>query len=136
MQRHSENALALAKFLEQHPKVAWVNYPGLEGNKYHELQKNICLRAQAARPDFRSLKGGRAAGEEVLTHLKLTSIIVHVGDIRTSVLHPASTTHRQLTEEEQIAEQASRLNLSAQQSDSGASMTSSLISTRRLNKVK
>ncbi len=102
MERHSENALALAQHLEKHPMVEWVVYPGLEGDKYHELAKKYMPKGTSGVLCF-GVKGGKAAGEKFLENLELTSIVVHVGDIRTSVLHPASTTHRQLSEEEQIA---------------------------------
>ncbi|MEG0830441.1 MAG: O-acetylhomoserine aminocarboxypropyltransferase/cysteine synthase family protein [Anaerovoracaceae bacterium] len=102
MERHCDNALALAKHLQNHPMVDWVIYPGLAGDRaYHMAQKYL--------PDGASgvlcfgVKGGKDAGEKLLKNLDLTSIVVHVGDIRTSVLHPASTTHRQLSEAEQIA---------------------------------
>jgi len=102
MERHSENALALAEYLQNHEMVDWVLYPGLKGDKYFELAEKY-LPAGAGGVLCFGVKGGKAAGENFLSNLKLTSIVVHVGDIRTSVLHPASTTHRQLSEEEQIA---------------------------------
>ena len=101
MERHSENAYKLAKYLENHPKVDWVTYPGLEGNKHYELAKKYLPNGASGVLSF-GVKGGRKAGEEFLSNLELASIVVHVGDIRTSVLHPASTTHRQLSEEDQI----------------------------------
>ncbi|MCI2062789.1 MAG: O-acetylhomoserine aminocarboxypropyltransferase/cysteine synthase [Eubacteriaceae bacterium] len=102
MQRHTENAQALAEFLEAHPKVEWVNYPGLKSNNNYELAQKYLPDGAGGVLTF-GVKGGREAGERFLENLKLTSIVVHVGDIHTCVLHPASTTHRQLTEEEQIA---------------------------------
>ena len=102
MERHSENAMAVAKFLQQHPMVDWVKYPGLEGDDDHERQLKYMPKGASGVLCF-GVKGGRSAGEDFLTHLELASIVVHVGDIRTSVLHPASTTHRQLSEEEQLA---------------------------------
>lgn len=102
MERHCENALALAKFLESHEMVDWVFYPGLESNPYYELAQKYLPKGAGGVLSF-GVKGGKAAGEKFLSNLKLTSIVVHVGDIRTSVLHPASTTHRQLSEEEQVA---------------------------------
>ncbi len=101
MERHSENALKLATFLENHPKVDWVTYPGLASDKYYELAKKYLPKGASGVLSF-GVKGGRAGGEKMLENLKLASIVVHVGDIRTSVLHPASTTHRQLSEEDQI----------------------------------
>lgn len=102
MEKHSQNALALAKYLNNHPKVDYINYPGLEGDKYYELAQKYMPNGTSAVLSF-GVKGGREAGEKLLENLKLASIVVHVGDIRTSVLHPASTTHRQMTEEQQLA---------------------------------
>lgn len=102
MERHSENALALAEFLQNHEMVDWVIYPGLKGDKYYDLTKKYLPKGASGVLCF-GVKGGKEAGEKFLSKLNLTSIVVHVGDIRTSVLHPASTTHRQLSEEEQIA---------------------------------
>ncbi len=101
MERHSENALKVAQFLENHPKVEWVNYPGLEGHESKELCDKYLPKGASGVIAF-GVKGGKAEGEKLLEALELASMVVHVGDIRTSVLHPASTTHRQLTEEEQI----------------------------------
>lgn len=102
MERHSSNALALAKHLSSHPMVDWIVYPGLEGDKYHELACKYLPKGTSGVLSF-GVKGGKEAGEKFLENLELTSIVVHVGDIRTSALHPASTTHRQLTEEQQLA---------------------------------
>ena len=101
MERHSENAMKLATFLENHPKVDWVTYPGLKSDKHYELAKKYMPKGASGVLSL-GVKGGRAAGEKLLAQLKLSSIVVHVGDIRTSVLHPASTTLRQLSEEAQI----------------------------------
>lgn len=102
MERHSQNALALAEYLSQHEIVEWVIYPGLKSDKYYDLAQKYLPNGTSGVLCF-GVKGGKEAGEKFLSNLKLTSIVVHVGDIRTSVLHPASTTHRQLSEEEQIA---------------------------------
>ncbi len=102
MERHSYNALKLAEFLRRHPMVGWVNYPGLSDSPQH-------ARAQKYLPNGCSgvlcfgVKGGKPAGEKVMNALKLAAIAVHVADVRSCVLHPASMTHRQLSEEEQIA---------------------------------
>lgn len=101
MQRHSENALALAEFLQSHKNVAWVNYAGLKSSKYYELSKKYLPLGCSGVLTF-GVKGGLEAGARVIESLKLTSLVVHVGDVRTSVLHPASTTHRQLSEQAQI----------------------------------
>ncbi len=102
MEKHSQNALELAKYLKNHPKVDFIIYPGLEGDKYYDLAQKYLPNGASAVLSF-GVKGGRKAGEKLLENLKLASIVVHVGDIRTSVLHPASTTHRQMTEEQQLA---------------------------------
>jgi len=102
MERHCRNALAMAEYLQNHPKVDWVVYPGLVGDKYYDLAQKYLPKGASGVLSF-GVKGGLEAGKQLLENLKLTSIVVHVGDIRTSVLHPASTTHRQLSESEQIA---------------------------------
>ena len=102
MERHVKNAKAVAEFLNQHDMVDWIICPGLEGDKYYDLAKKYMPKGASAVLSF-GVKGGRAAGEKFLENLELCSIVVHVGDIHTSVLHPASTTHRQLSEEAQLA---------------------------------
>jgi len=99
MDRHCENAQALAEFLQSHPKVNWVNYPGLQGHKDYELSKKY-LKGNSGVLTF-GVVGGAKEGEIVMDSLKLAAIVVHVADVRTGVLHPASMTHRQLSEEEQ-----------------------------------
>ena len=102
IRRHSENALAVARFLQGHEKVLWVNYPGLEGGKYHEIAQKYLPDGASGVVSF-GVKGGRAAAMHLMNSLKLARIVTHVADARTSVLHPASTTHRQLTDA-QLAE--------------------------------
>lgn len=102
MERHSYNALALAEFLANHKKVEWVKYPGLDGDDEYEMAQKYLPKGASGVLSF-GIKGGKAAGEAFQTKLELSSIVVHVGDVRTSVLHPASTTHRQLNEAEQKA---------------------------------
>ena len=102
IRRHSENALAVARFLQGHEKVLWVNYPGLEGGKYHEIAQTYLPDGASGVVSF-GVKGGRAAAMHLMNSLKLARIVTHVADARTSVLHPASTTHRQLTDA-QLAE--------------------------------
>ena len=99
MQRHSDNALAVAKFLKGHPAVAWVSYPGLEGDTYHALAKKYAPKGAGAVFTF-GLKGGDAAGIALVSKLKLFSHLANVGDTRSLVIHPSSTTHRQLTAEQ------------------------------------
>lgn len=101
MERHSQNAQKLAEFLESHPKVEWVNYPGLKSSPDYELSKKYlkgCSGVMTFGP-----KGGRAAAEKFMNSLELAAMVIHVADTRTGVLHPGSTTHRQLSDDEQKA---------------------------------
>ncbi len=100
MDRHSSNAEALAEFLSGHPKVAWTNYPYLKGSPQFSRAKRY-LKAGSGVLTF-GPRGGRQAAEKLMNSLKLAKIVTHVADSRTCVLHPASTTHRQLSDEEQI----------------------------------
>lgn len=100
--RHCENALAVAKFLEGHKNVSWINYPGLESNKYYSLAKKYMPAGTSGVLSF-GVRGGREAAVKFMDSLKLVSIETHVADSRTCVLHPASTTHRQLTDEQLVA---------------------------------
>ena len=97
--KHCENALAVAKFLKDHPKVAWVRYPGLEGDPYYERAKKYLPNGSCGVVSF-GVKGGRAAASKFMAGLELASIATHVADAKTCTLHPASTTHRQMTDEE------------------------------------
>lgn len=99
MERHCSNALKVARFLEEHEKVAWVNYPGLPGNKYHALAEKYMPEGTCGVIAF-GLKGGRAAAGEMMDRLKLAVIATHVADSKTCMLHPASHTHRQMTDEQ------------------------------------
>jgi len=101
MERHCANAQAVAEYLEKHEKVAWVNYPGLKSNKYYELAKKYMPNGTCGVISF-GLKGGRAAAEKMMDKLKLAAIVTHVADARTCVLHPASHTHRQMTDEQLV----------------------------------
>jgi len=101
MERHSENALKLAKFLKGHEAVEWVNYPLLlDGDKKTVADKYL-TKGGSGIVSF-GIKGGRDAGKKICEYLELVALVVHLGDARTSVLHPASTTHRQLSDEQQI----------------------------------
>lgn len=102
MERHSSNTLALAKHLEKHPAVSWVNYPGLESHPSYALGQTYLPLGCSGVMTF-GIKGGRDAGIKFMEACKLIALVVHVGDARSCVLHPASTTHRQLSEEQQIA---------------------------------
>ena len=99
MPRHCANAQAAAEFLEKHDKVAWVNYCGLKSNQYYELAQKYLPNGSCGVISF-GVKGGRAAAENFMKHLKLAAIVTHVADARTCVLHPASATHRQMNDEE------------------------------------
>lgn len=99
MERHCFNALAVAEYLENHDKVEWVNYPGLKGNKYYERARKYMPKGTCGVISF-GLTGGREAAEKMMDRLQLAAIVTHVADARTSVLHPASHTHRQMIDEQ------------------------------------
>ena len=99
MARHCENALAVAKYLKNSPKVAWVTYPGLEGDKYYDIAQKYMPNGTCGVVSF-GVKGGRKAAEEFMKHLRLAAIETHVADARTCCLHPASATHRQMNDAE------------------------------------
>ncbi len=101
MERHCYNAQKVAEYLEGHEKVAWVNYPGLKSNKYYELAQKYMPNGTCGVISF-GLKGGRAAAEVMMDKLSLAAIVTHVADARTCVLHPASHTHRQMTDEQLV----------------------------------
>lgn len=102
MPRHSENALKVAKFLEADPRVSWVNYPGLESNKYYPLVQKYLPNGCSGVVAF-GVKGGREKAVKFLDSMELAAIATHVADARTCALHPASATHRQLTDEQLVA---------------------------------
>lgn len=102
MAKHSENALAVARHLEKHKKVAWVNYAGLPQNPYHALASKICPKGAGGVFTF-GLKGGYEAGVKLVSNVKLFSHLANIGDTRSLIIHPASTTHRQLTDEQRKA---------------------------------
>jgi len=101
VERHVENAVAVAKFLQDHPRVSWVNYPGLPANKYHALAQKYLPKGSGSIMTF-GIKGGTQAGVKYIEGLQFFSHLANVGDAKTLVIHPASTTHRQLSEEDQI----------------------------------
>ncbi|WP_050698161.1 O-acetylhomoserine aminocarboxypropyltransferase/cysteine synthase family protein [Anaeromassilibacillus senegalensis] len=101
MERHCSNALAVASYLEKSDKIAWVNYPGLESNAYYTLAKKYMPNGTCGVISF-GIKGGREAAAKFMEGLKMASIVIHVADLRTCVLHPASTTHRQLSDEQLV----------------------------------
>ena len=99
VQRHTENALKIAQFLQDHPKVSWINYPDLPGNPYHDIVKKYLPNGTCGVLCF-GVKGGRKKAEEFMSYLKLATIETHVADSHTCCLHPASSTHRQMTDEQ------------------------------------
>jgi O-acetylhomoserine (thiol)-lyase len=99
MQRHSDNALGVAEHLSRHEAISWVSYPGLHTDRYHNLAKRYCPKGAGAVFTF-GLKGGYDAGVRLVSNLKLFSHLANIGDTRSLVIHPASTTHRQLTDEQ------------------------------------
>ena len=102
VKRHCENALAVAKFLEADSRVSWINYPGLPSSKYYKLAEKYLPHGTSGVIAF-GVKGGREAAVKFMDSLKLGAIVTHVADTRTCLLHPASTTHRQMTDEQLIA---------------------------------
>jgi O-acetylhomoserine (thiol)-lyase len=102
IERHSANALAIAEFLEKHPGVSWVNYPKLRSNKYYERAKKYLPNGASGIVTF-GIKGGFEAGKKVIDNLKLFSLLANIGDVKSLVIHPASTTHVQLSVEEQAS---------------------------------
>ena len=99
MPRHVENARKVAAFLQNHPKVAWVEYPELPENKYYQLAKKYMPKGTCGVVSF-GVKGGRAAAADFMSHVELAAVVTHVADARTCLLHPASTTHRQLSDQQ------------------------------------
>ena len=102
MAKHCENTMAVAEYLQTHSKIDWVSYAGLPNNQYHELHKKICPKGAGAVFTF-GLKGGYDAGVQFVENLNMFSHLANIGDTRSLVIHPASTTHRQLTDEERTA---------------------------------
>jgi O-acetylhomoserine (thiol)-lyase len=101
MDRHCDNALGVAKFLQDHPRVAWVNYPGLPDNKYFSLARKYLPKGASGLLNF-GVKGGARAGERFIEAAQFMSHLANIGDAKTLVIHPASTTHRQMAEADQI----------------------------------
>lgn len=102
MERHVENAMKVAKFLSEHDKISYVRYPGLPGDKYHDIAVKYMPKGTCGVIGF-GVKGGRKAAEEFMGKLKVVMIATHVADAHTCILHPASSTHRQLSDEELLA---------------------------------
>jgi O-acetylhomoserine (thiol)-lyase len=101
MQRHCDNALVVANWLVDHPKIAWVSYPGLKGDRYHNLARKYVPKGAGSVFTF-GLKGGYDAGVKLVSNVKLFSHLANIGDTRSLIIHPASTTHRQLTDAQKI----------------------------------
>ncbi|MCL4534797.1 MAG: homocysteine synthase [Bacteroidetes bacterium] len=102
MDRHSANALTVARFLSEHPKVAWVAYPGLQSHPSHSLAQKYLRSGMAGGMMGFGIKGGREAGRRFINSVKLLSLLANVGDAKSLVIHPASTTHQQLTADQQV----------------------------------
>ena len=102
MERHFQNALAIAQHLEKHPKISWVSFSGLEKDSQHELAKKYLPNGSCGVISF-GIKGGREEAVKFMDSLRLAAIVTHVADTRTCVLHPASTTHRQMNDDELVA---------------------------------
>jgi O-acetylhomoserine (thiol)-lyase len=102
MDRHCQNALRVAQFLREHPTVSWVRYAGLSDDPSHELAKRYLPRGAGSIFTF-GVKGGYEAGKALINNVQLFSHLANVGDARSLIIHPASTTHQQLSEEDQLA---------------------------------
>ena len=120
MERHCENAKKVAAFLENHPKVEWVKHASLENNKYHDLAMKYMPKGQGGMMSF-GVKGGCEKASEFMEALKMIAIVTHVADARSCVLHPASTTHRQLSKKDLeaigIADNLIRLSVGIENAD-------------------
>ena len=99
MERHCQNAQKVAEYLQSDPRVSWVNHPGLPGNPYYALAQKYMPHGSCGVVAF-GIKGGREAAQKFMDSLELASVVTHVADLRTCVLHPASTTHRQLSDQQ------------------------------------
>jgi len=129
MDRHVANAMGVAAFLRDHPKVAWVNYPGLADNRYHALAKRYLPKGAGALLAF-GIEGGYESGVKFIEALTFVSHLANIGDAKSLVIHPASTTHRQL-DEKQLAAAACRPTWCGFPSGWNPSTTSSGTSARR-----
>ncbi|MFB0903692.1 MAG: O-acetylhomoserine aminocarboxypropyltransferase/cysteine synthase [Nonlabens sp.] len=102
MDRHSQNALELAKWLQSKEEVVWVNYPGLEGNNYHDLAKEYLPKGQSGIVTF-GVKGGYESAKKLVDSARVFSLVANIGDSKSLIIHPASTTHQQLNDEDQLS---------------------------------
>ncbi len=130
MQKHSDNAKAVAEYLSKHPKVTWVSYAGLPGDRYYKLAQKYCPKGAGAVLTF-GVEGGEAAGIKLVSTVKLFSHLANIGDTRSLIIHPWSTTHSQLTPEQRQGRRRRARTWSASRSASRTSTTSSPTSTRR-----
>jgi O-acetylhomoserine (thiol)-lyase len=103
MERHSDNAMKVAQFLKTHPQVTWVNYPGLEDHPQHALAAKYHKGGRYGAILGFGIRGGSEAGRRLIDNLQLFSLLANIGDAKSLVIHPASTTHQQLSDEEQRA---------------------------------
>src|SRR6202008_1191649 len=101
MQKHSDNALAVAQWLKANPKVEWVNYAGLTDNLFYKLHQKYCPKGAGSVFTF-GLKGGYEAGVKLVNSVRIFSHLANIGDTRSLIIHPASTTHRQLSDEDRV----------------------------------
>jgi O-acetylhomoserine (thiol)-lyase len=101
MEAHSRNALAVAEWLERQPAISWVKYPGLKSSPYHAISQKYLPKGQGAVMTF-GIKGGTAAGRKLIDHVKIFSHLANLGDAKSLIIHPASTTHQQLSDEQQL----------------------------------
>lgn len=102
MKKHSENALELATWLEEQPSVSWVNYPGLKSSKYYETSKKYLDKGQSGIVTF-GVEGGFESAKKVVNEVEIFSLLANIGDTKSLIIHPASTTHQQLNDEQQIS---------------------------------
>jgi O-acetylhomoserine (thiol)-lyase len=101
MEAHSRNALAVAEWLERQPAISWVKYPGLKSSPYHAISQKYLPKGQGSVMTF-GIKGGTAAGRKLIDHVKIFSHLANLGDAKSLIIHPASTTHQQLSDEQQL----------------------------------
>jgi len=102
MEAHSRNALAVAQWLERQPAISWVKYPGLKSSPYHDIAQKYLPKGQGSIVTF-GIKGGTAAGRKLIDNVKIFSHLANLGDAKSLIIHPASTTHQQLSDEQQLA---------------------------------
>jgi O-acetylhomoserine (thiol)-lyase len=102
MEAHSRNAMAVAEWLERQPEISWVKYPGLKSSPYHAIAQKYLPKGQGSIVTF-GIKGGTEAGRKLIDNVKIFSHLANLGDAKSLIIHPASTTHQQLSDEQQLA---------------------------------